>query len=197
MSTPILEDPVRRDALLQRDGFSVDKVALLFQANDLQQLARELWDKLGHVEADYEQMLASYERRIHHFEIQTFRMIHEVEQSLGKALGYPELYPDASAVDDGTVCTGDHVPESLAAEAAACLVTQRNELHELRHSLALTQNNVELQQQRFEREWERAQGLQGALNLNCETAIKLGAMLETALQERDALQAELARYRTE
>lgn len=42
----------------------------------------------------------------------------EIEQTLGKALGYPELYPHASDVNDGAVCVGDHVPETLAAEAA-------------------------------------------------------------------------------
>lgn len=43
---------------------------------------------------------------------------HEVEQILGKALGYPLLYPAVSTVDDGQVCVGDHVAASLAMEAA-------------------------------------------------------------------------------
>lgn len=43
---------------------------------------------------------------------------HEIEQVLGKALGYPPAYPDASRTDDGVVCIGDHVPETLAIEAA-------------------------------------------------------------------------------
>ena len=57
---------------------------------------------------------------------------HEIEQTLGKALGYPPLYPGASPVDDGQVCVGDHVPETLATEAAvriaaleACLHAER------------------------------------------------------------------------
>jgi len=41
---------------------------------------------------------------------------HEIEQEIGKALGYPELYPAASKVDDGTVCVGDHVPITLVRE---------------------------------------------------------------------------------
>jgi hypothetical protein len=46
----------------------------------------------------------------------------EIEQTLGRALGYPrycdspENFPDATDADG--VCTGDHVPETLAAEAA-------------------------------------------------------------------------------
>jgi hypothetical protein len=46
------------------------------------------------------------------------RQNHEIEQTLGKALGYPPLYPDVSPVDDGQVCVGDHVAETLALEAA-------------------------------------------------------------------------------
>lgn len=50
---------------------------------------------------------------------QTF---HEVEQTLGKALGYPwfkddpKNFPDATE-EDG-VCVGEHVPETIALEAA-------------------------------------------------------------------------------
>jgi len=42
----------------------------------------------------------------------------EVEQILGKALGYPPLYPIVSNIDDGTVCVGPNGPASLAQEAA-------------------------------------------------------------------------------
>lgn len=43
----------------------------------------------------------------------------EVDQILGKALGYPPYFPDVSQVDDGSVCTGEHTLVSLAEEAAA------------------------------------------------------------------------------
>ena len=43
---------------------------------------------------------------------------HEVCQILGKVLGYPKLFPEASQVDDGEVCTSDHIPVTLAVEAA-------------------------------------------------------------------------------
>ena len=58
--------------------------------------------------------------------------LREIEQVLGKALGYPlygpEMFPDG--VPDGSVCVGDHVPESLADEAAArigALTRERDE----------------------------------------------------------------------
>jgi hypothetical protein len=43
---------------------------------------------------------------------------HEICQTLGKALGYAPHYPVVSDVADGTVCVGDHVAASIAAEAA-------------------------------------------------------------------------------
>src|SRR3990167_2084948 len=46
----------------------------------------------------------------------------DVEQTLGKALGYPWYKDDpknfAGATEANGVCVGDHVPETLAAEAA-------------------------------------------------------------------------------
>lgn len=61
---------------------------------------------------------------------------HGIEQTLGKALGYPKLYPEASDVDDGTVCVGDHVPETLATEAAKEIERLRAENATLRAKLA-------------------------------------------------------------
>jgi len=58
---------------------------------------------------------------------------HEIEQILGKALGYPELYPDVSKVDDGTVCVRDHVAVTLVQEAAA-------KIKELKASLYWAEN---------------------------------------------------------
>lgn len=49
----------------------------------------------------------------------------EVEQTLGKALKYPKFEGSE------TVCTGDHVPETLAAEAARLIETQSNHIEEL------------------------------------------------------------------
>ena len=54
-----------------------------------------------------------------------FDLANEVEQTLGKALGYP-YYSDDQKNFPGTteadgVCVGDHVPESLLAEAASKL----------------------------------------------------------------------------
>lgn len=51
----------------------------------------------------------------------------EVEQTLGKALGYPPAFPDVSEIDDGSVVVGDHVPETLAKEAAKLIESLRRD----------------------------------------------------------------------
>lgn len=59
----------------------------------------------------------------------------DIEQSLGNALGYPkyrddpENFPEAT---DDSVCVGDHVPESLASEAAAKITSQNATITRLR-----------------------------------------------------------------
>jgi len=61
----------------------------------------------------------------------------EIDQILGKALGYPfyasdqKNFPGATEADG--VCTGDNVPESLALEAARNLVRMGKGLRALRH----------------------------------------------------------------
>jgi len=51
----------------------------------------------------------------------------EVDQALGKALGYPFYADDQKnfpgATEANGVCTGEHVPESLADEAAKKIIT--------------------------------------------------------------------------
>jgi len=63
---------------------------------------------------------------INDLEFQLHKEAATVDQVLGKALGYPYYCSDqknfpGSTVADG-VCTGEHVPESLADEAAAHLI---------------------------------------------------------------------------
>ena len=50
----------------------------------------------------------------------------EVDQMLGKALGYPSAGPEVGG-DHSTVCTGDHTPSSLATEAANAIAVLRAE----------------------------------------------------------------------
>lgn len=52
---------------------------------------------------------------------------HEVEQILGKALGYPVMGPELfeDGKPNGDVCVGDHVAQSLAAEAAQRIAESR------------------------------------------------------------------------
>jgi hypothetical protein len=55
------------------------------------------------------------------------RQGHEIEQTLGRALGYPPLCPGEGTVDHGQVCVGEHTAESLAAEAAETISRLRGE----------------------------------------------------------------------
>jgi hypothetical protein len=55
---------------------------------------------------------------------------HEIEQTLGKALGYPPFPAEFDAGDQ--VCVGEHVAESLADEAAKKLAALRSQLKEQR-----------------------------------------------------------------
>lgn len=68
-----------------------------------------------------QERIAELEAEVAHYRDAGAKTFHEVEQVLGTALGYPaygpEMFPDG--VPDGSVCVGEHVPESLADEAAA------------------------------------------------------------------------------
>jgi hypothetical protein len=61
----------------------------------------------------------------------------EIDQTLGRALGYPRYCDDQKnfpgTTDADGVCTGDHVPESLAAEAANLITRLKGELEEARY----------------------------------------------------------------
>lgn len=63
------------------------------------------------------------------------KMNTEVCQSLGKALGYPWFKDDQTnfpgATEENGVCTGDHVAESIANEAADEIERLRNALREI------------------------------------------------------------------
>lgn len=67
--------------------------------------------------------LAEAERRIAQLTGAMADQAHEIEQILGAALGYPRYCDDPANFPGATeaegVCVGDHVAESLAAEAAA------------------------------------------------------------------------------
>lgn len=56
---------------------------------------------------------------------------HAIEQILGKALGYPPLFPDASEVDDGAVCIGEHTTETVAMEIAKEYANLKMELEQV------------------------------------------------------------------
>ena len=58
----------------------------------------------------------------------------EIEQTLGRALGYPRYADDQKnfpgATDADGVCVGEHVAETLAMEAAREIARLRADLHE-------------------------------------------------------------------
>ena len=54
-----------------------------------------------------------------------------IEQILGKSLGYDKLYPYASQVDDGQVDVGEHNAETLAQEAANRITWLREKIESL------------------------------------------------------------------
>ncbi len=66
--------------------------------------------------------------------------LHEVEQTLGAALGYPwfkddqKNFPGATAADG--VCIGEHVAGTLAQEAADALASKEGEILSLKEQLA-------------------------------------------------------------
>jgi hypothetical protein len=62
-------------------------------------------------------------------------MQHEIQQTLGKALGYPAAYPDVSTADDGAVVVGEHIAETLALEAAETIARLRRQVEARRHEV--------------------------------------------------------------
>lgn len=78
-----------------------------------------------------------------------FKQNHEIEQTLGKALGYPwfkdspEIFPEA--IEEDGVCVGDHVAESLAVEAANRIKSYEEKINKVTDNLnMLTKANLEL-----------------------------------------------------
>ena len=78
---------------------------------------RHLARRVAELEAEAERMRIAFARESD-----------EIEQALGKAMGYPPLYPDASDVDDDRVGFGDHVAATLAAQAAEAIGRLKAEL---------------------------------------------------------------------
>jgi len=81
----------------------------------------------------------------------SIRSANEIEQILGKALGYPWYKDDPKNFPDATeangVCVGDHVPESLAAEAAARIADLQADLAREREAHAVTRLSERLYQE--------------------------------------------------
>lgn len=114
---------------------------------------------LADAEADNEKLLD----RVQELEAQRIAWIkecHEVEQTLGKALGYPfycdlDSFPDATDADG--VCVGEHIPATLAMEAAARILKLEEKINTFRELLTHSASRVaELKEQREKLEEENA-----------------------------------------
>ncbi len=79
---------------------------------------------------------ATLKEQVRHLEHAGAQEGYDVEQALGKALHYPLLYPHVSKVDDGTVCVGEHVPATIAQEAANKIVAMEQRLTQAQAELA-------------------------------------------------------------
>jgi len=100
-------------------------------------LAVHAWRSDGWTRADCAEAAAEIER----LRLACTTMNAEVCQRLGKALGYPWFRDDQEnfpgATEENGVCTGEHVAESIAAEAAAEIERLRAERDEAVATLAL------------------------------------------------------------
>jgi hypothetical protein len=88
---------------------------------------------------EQKQRISASQARVRELEAEAeagIKMGHEIEQILGKALGYPwykddqQNFPGATEADG--VCVGEHVAESIAAEAANRIAQLEAELAKLR-----------------------------------------------------------------
>jgi hypothetical protein len=86
-------------------------------------------------DSDIHKLVAEIER----LRLACTKMNDEVCQRLGKALGYPWFKDDQenfpSATEESGVCTGDHVAETIAAEAARRIGNLEAERDRLREAL--------------------------------------------------------------
>lgn len=100
----------------------------------LAEVCRDASDRLGLVIEDHNNLRAGYSK-----------MNDEVCQRLGKALGYPWFKDDQqnfpNATEENGVCTGEHVAESIAAEAASWILKVEAELNDLKKYVKLLEGN--------------------------------------------------------
>ncbi len=158
------------------------------------------------------------EQRIMELQIAYSKENHEIEQILGKALGYPwfkddqKNFPDATEVDG--VCIGDHVPATLAMEAARWIAKLSDELATARETNKRLNARCQLAESALP-EWRQievskfvggslgraflAHAVGEAQRQNAEALAELArfhSVIELAHSERAALLAEITRLQT-
>ena len=157
------------------------------------------------------------EKRVAELKQGMARESEDIEQTLGKALGYPQLgvrtLPDGSqeccaldapgAVDSGQVCVGDHVPVTLAAEAAKRIAELEAELDATAEGVAggvaiHAKNLVRIAE--LEAEKTRAEAdLEAALTVMANHDISFEGSVRTPIKQAvriAELEAENARLKT-
>jgi uncharacterized small protein (DUF1192 family) len=101
-----------------------------------------------------EQVLADLRAEVARLKDACLKMNDEVSQTLGKALGYPWFKDDQQnfpgATEANGVCVGEHVAESIAAEAAGRITHLTEELSDLRAELVGAKGDALAADQRAE-----------------------------------------------
>lgn len=122
------------------------------------------------------------------------RECHEVEQALGKALGYPwykddpDIFPGATG-EDG-VCTGVHTPAGIAAEAAGEIGRLRADLERANQSAENFRTSARLRQGRLDTAMAETDRLRDLLRRLTEKA-SLASMTLTHDCSRPGIPEEL------
>lgn len=112
-------------ALMGTSNERADFIARM-EASEFAPTWETIWD-LNAAIACLRADLATVERDLNRLRALSLAQGHEIEQTLGAALGYPRFCDDQDAFPGATeadgVCVGDHTPETLAEEAAERIVT--------------------------------------------------------------------------
>lgn len=98
-------------------------------------LREGVWGRARRADAVIQANMQEGADEIERLRLACTKMNDEVCQRLGKALGYPWFKDDqtnfSGATEENGVCTGEHVAESIAAEAAAEIERLRAALHRI------------------------------------------------------------------
>ena len=125
------------------------------------------------------------------------KMEHEIQQVVGKALGYPWFKDDQKnfpcSIEADGVCVGEHVAVTLADEAAATIADLRRQLAEAdartakaveeeREACAKIVEETSLPEE-LDDSWDGRRGVKGP-NIIAKATMKYGDSIAAAIRER-------------